>query len=82
MRYTHSMEDAKRRAVEAIAQRHSAIEVRESMRASEDACGPSKSVRDSDLGARFGMLEARNEISRDMSVTNEKRQAGWLAVSR
>ncbi len=46
MRYTHAMEDAKRRAVEAIAQRHSAFEVRDSTRAGEDACGPSKSDHD------------------------------------
>jgi hypothetical protein len=41
MRYTHAMEDAKRRAVEAIAQR-SPTEVVQSTRAGEDACGPSK----------------------------------------
>jgi len=46
MRYTHAMEDAKRRPVEAIAQRHGAIEVREMTRAGEDACGLSKSDRD------------------------------------
>src|ERR1044072_2263857 len=43
MRYTHAMEDAKRRAVEAIA--HSVIEVRDGQQAGEDACGP----RTSDL---------------------------------
>ncbi len=45
MRYTHAMEDAKRRAVEAIAQRHSAIVITDATRAGEDACGPSKSDR-------------------------------------
>lgn len=88
MRYTHAMEDAKRRAVEAIAQRHSASEVRDSTRVREDACGPRKSVRDS--MATSVLTPLRNEsvhasvkdakersyqISRDASVTNEKRRA-------
>jgi hypothetical protein len=47
MRYTHAMEDAKRRAVEAI------------------AVGATRATREN----------AAIEISRDRSVTNEKRQA-------
>lgn len=46
MRYTHAMEDAKRRAVEAIA-----------------------------VGATRARENSAIEISRDRSVTNEKRQA-------
>jgi hypothetical protein len=84
------MEDAKRRAVEAIAQRQSAIQVRETTRAGEDACGPSTSVRDAGgepgienasspnqrpLASVKDAQECRYQISRDRSVTNEKRQA-------
>ena len=47
MRYTHAMEDAKRRAVEAI------------------AVGATRATREN----------AATQISRDGSVTNEKRQA-------
>jgi hypothetical protein len=47
MRYTHAMEDAKRRAVEAI------------------AVGATRATREN----------AATQISRDRSVTNEKRQA-------
>jgi hypothetical protein len=47
MRYTHAMEDAKRRAVEAI------------------AVGAIKATREN----------SATQISRDRSVTNEKRQA-------
>ena len=46
MRYTHAMEDAKRRAVEAIA-----------------------------VGTKTANQNAAISISRDSSVTNEKRQA-------
>lgn len=90
MRYTHAMEDSKRRAVEAIARQHGAIEVRDSTQAGEDACGPSKSDHgaEDELGSNDprspnqGFLasvkdakECSYQISRDASVTNEKRQA-------
>jgi len=88
MRYTHAMEDAKRRAVEAIA--HSAIEVRDGQLAGEDACGPSKSDRGStedrggnhapgsDEGVQGSVRddeECSYQISRDASVTKQKRRA-------
>jgi len=90
MRYTHAMEDAKRRAVEAIAQRHSVNEGKGSEAAGGDACVPSKSDHDAeeDLGrndargsnesVRASVKDAKEcsyQISRDASVTNEKRQA-------
>ena len=90
MRYTHAMEDAKRRAVEAIARQQGAIEVRDSTQAGEDACGPSKSdheakdelgvknVRGSNESVLASVKDAKEcsyRISRDASVTNEKRQA-------
>jgi hypothetical protein len=47
MRYTHAMEDEKRRSVEAFAQRHSAIEVQVPTLPGESTCGPSKRVHNS-----------------------------------
>jgi len=84
MRYTHAMEDAKRRAVEAIAQQHNAVEVRDAKRAGEDACGPRKSDRDTTnnmggLDTKTASVkddeECSYQISRDASVTNENRRA-------
>jgi hypothetical protein len=95
MRYTHAMEDAKRRAVEAIARQHSAIDVRDATRLGEDACGPRKSVRDAmatsvlttlpNESVRASVKDAQEcsyQISRDARVTNEKRQVSQLAVTR
>src|SRR6266542_2443569 len=62
MRYTHAMEDAKRRAVEAIAQRHSVSQGKSSEAAAGvDACDPSKS----DHGAEdeLGSNELQVEIN-------------------
>lgn len=90
MRYTHAMEDAKRRAVEAIAQRHDAIEVRDSTRAGVDACGPSRSDRGSTedrggknaSGSNLGVHgsvkddeECSYQVLRDRSVTRQDRRA-------
>jgi len=60
MRYTHAMEDAKRRAVEAIAQRQRNSSDPTSDDGGRDARGPSKNVRD--------------QMSCDTAVTNEKRK--------
>ena len=84
MRYTHAMEDAKRRAVEAIAQRQSLNQGSSSEEGGRDARGPSKSDRATKtaVGPSEGMKaavkdaeECSYEISRDRSVTNEKRRA-------
>ena len=83
MRYTHAMEDAKRRAVEAIAQRHNAVEVRVATRAGGDACGPRTSDRDA-TGNRAKRTndgtvkddeECSYQILRDGSMTRQDRRA-------
>ncbi len=76
--------------MEAIAQRQSAIEVRDSTRAGEDTCGPRTSdlvsindrVSDSATGANDGVHgsvkddeECSYQILRDRSVTRQDRRA-------